>query len=200
SSHGAAGAGDPDSEKSSFFTSLVGSPGNIYKLGVSKAAETKNADLTKELESLRTQFLDLQVNDHQLSQQVSNLQAWVMGEERIKVMFEEFKKYEDERVNSWCAKMDARFDALSINFDEELYPHMLTAIAGHRWVIGHGMHLAVMKCGESSELRQAFANVVSAGLVKGMSEGLTHGIEHGKSGQDLEVMEAYDPKANSKYL
>nr|GEX71470.1 hypothetical protein [Tanacetum cinerariifolium] len=29
-----------------------------------------------------------------------------------------------------CAKMDARLDALSIDFDEELYPHMLTAIAG----------------------------------------------------------------------
>ncbi|GKD55052.1 hypothetical protein Tco_1288439, partial [Tanacetum coccineum] len=27
-------------------------------------------------------------------------------------------------------------DALSVDFDEELYPHMLTAIAGRRWVIG----------------------------------------------------------------
>nr|GEW38986.1 hypothetical protein [Tanacetum cinerariifolium] len=63
-----------------------------------KAAETKNADLTKELESLPA--------------------------------FEEFKKYEDDRVEKRYAEMDARLDALSINFDEELYPHMLTAIAG----------------------------------------------------------------------
>ncbi|GKB94549.1 hypothetical protein Tco_0980686 [Tanacetum coccineum] len=40
------------------------------------------------------------------------------------------------------AKMDARLDALSIDFDEELYPHMLTAIAGRRWVIRHGLRLA----------------------------------------------------------
>nr|GEU88695.1 hypothetical protein [Tanacetum cinerariifolium] len=92
-----------------------------------KAAEAKNVDITKELESLCAQFSDLQI--------------------------------------------DARLDALSIDFDEELYPHMLTASAGRRWVIGHGLRLAVMKCRESLEQRKAFTNVVSAGLVKGMSEG-----------------------------
>nr|GEZ12388.1 hypothetical protein [Tanacetum cinerariifolium] len=85
-----------------------------------KAAEAKNADLTKELESLHTQFLDLH---------------------------------------------------------EELYPHMLIAIAGRRCVIGHDLCLAVMKCAESIELRQAFANVVS-----------------------MRIAKAYDPEANSKYL
>nr|GEV67169.1 transposase (putative), gypsy type [Tanacetum cinerariifolium] len=104
--------------------------------------------------------------------------------------------YEDERVNSRCVEMDA----LSIDFDKELYPHMLTAIVGCRWVIKHGLRLAIMKCGESPELRQAFANVVSTGLVKGMSEGLAHGIEHGKVGRDLEVVEAYDSEANIEYL
>ncbi|GKD20212.1 hypothetical protein Tco_1221915 [Tanacetum coccineum] len=123
-----------------------------------------------------------------------------MGEEKIKAAFEEFKKYEDDRVEQRCAEMDARLDKLSVDFDEELYPHMLTAIAGRRWVIGHGLRLAVMKCAESPELRQAFANVVSAGLVKGMSEGLEHGIEHGKAGRDLAAVEAYDPEANSKYV
>ncbi|GJV18777.1 hypothetical protein Tco_1367797, partial [Tanacetum coccineum] len=58
-----------------------------------KAAEAKNAELSKELESLRTQFLDLQVDNNQLSQQVSNLQAKVTGEEKMKAAFEEFKKY-----------------------------------------------------------------------------------------------------------
>ncbi|GJV70133.1 hypothetical protein Tco_0935880 [Tanacetum coccineum] len=96
--------------------------------------------------------------------------------------------------------MDARLDKLSVDFDEELYPHMLTVIAGRRWVIGHGLRLAVMKCAESPELRQAFTNDVSAGLVKGMSEGLEYGIEHGKAGRDLAAVEAYDPEANSKYV
>nr|GFB47743.1 hypothetical protein [Tanacetum cinerariifolium] len=64
----------------------------------------------------------------------------------------------DQMVEQRCAEMDARLDAMSIYFDEELYPHMLTAIAGHRWVIGRGLRLATMKCAESLEMRQAFAD------------------------------------------
>nr|GFC25039.1 hypothetical protein [Tanacetum cinerariifolium] len=80
--------------------------------------------------------------------------------------FEEFKRYEDDRVEQRCAELDACLDALSIDFDEELYLHMLTAIAGRRWVIGHALRLAMMKCAESLEIRQAFADVVSAGVAK----------------------------------
>nr|GEV25832.1 reverse transcriptase domain-containing protein [Tanacetum cinerariifolium] len=46
--------------------------------------------------------------------------AQVIGEEKLKAAFEEFKKYEDDRVEKRCAKMDARLDALSVDFDEEL--------------------------------------------------------------------------------
>ncbi|GJZ42507.1 hypothetical protein Tco_0589393 [Tanacetum coccineum] len=141
-----------------------------------KAAEAKNADL------------------------VLNLQAQVTGEEKIKAAFEEFNKYEDNKVEQRCTEMDARLDKLSMDFDEELYPHMLTVIVGRRWVIGHGMRLAVMKCAESSEIRQTFADVVSVGLAKGMSEGLKYSIEHGKAGQDLADIEAYDPEANNKLV
>ncbi|GKB77279.1 hypothetical protein Tco_0944174, partial [Tanacetum coccineum] len=132
--------------------------------------------------------------------EVSMLQAQVMGEKRIMAAFEDFKKHEDERVNARCAEIDVRLDALSVDFDEQLYPHMLTAIAGRRWVIGHGLCLAVMKCVESTELRQAFSNVVSAGIAKGMSEGLKYGVEHRKAGLELTAMEAYDPEADNKYV
>nr|GEV56900.1 hypothetical protein [Tanacetum cinerariifolium] len=84
----------------------------------------------------------------------------VSREEKLKAAFEQFKQYEDERVKRRCAELDARLDALSIDFDEELYPHMLTAIAGRRWVVGHGLRLAMMKCAESLEMRQAFADVL----------------------------------------
>ncbi|GKF47184.1 hypothetical protein Tco_0136986, partial [Tanacetum coccineum] len=80
------------------------------EVDMKKTTEAKNAELAKELESL----------------------SHVTSEERIKAVFEEFKKYEDDKVEKCCAEMDARLDALSIDFDEELYPHMLTAIAGRR--------------------------------------------------------------------
>nr|GEY89071.1 transposase (putative), gypsy type [Tanacetum cinerariifolium] len=95
----------------------------------------------------------------------------------------------DQMVEQRCAEMDARLDALSIDFDEELYPHMLTAIAGRMWVIGHGLRLAMMKCAESLEMRQAFADVVSAGVAKGISEGLKHGVEHGHAQRTVESLE-----------
>ncbi|GJV78486.1 hypothetical protein Tco_1510070 [Tanacetum coccineum] len=170
------------------------------EVDMKKAAEANNTVLTIELESLRAKFADQQVNNNQLFQQVSTRQAQVTGEEQIKAAFKEFKKHEDDKVERRCAEMDARLDALSIDFDEELYPHMLTAIAGRRWVIGHFLHLAVMKCMESTYLRQAFANIVSAGIAKGMSEGLKHGVEHEKVQLDLEVIKAYDPEANTKYV
>nr|GFA65309.1 putative transposase (putative), gypsy type [Tanacetum cinerariifolium] len=127
-----------------------------------KAAEGKNAELVRELEDICAQFSGLQVSNEHLSQQVAALREQVSGVEKLKAAFEEFKRYEDDRVEKRCAELDAHLDALSIDFDEELYPHMLTTIAGRRWVIEHGLRLAMMKCAESLEMRQAFADVVSA--------------------------------------
>nr|GEV54201.1 hypothetical protein [Tanacetum cinerariifolium] len=165
-----------------------------------KAAEDRSAGLSQELEDMRAQFSNLQVSNERLSQQVATLQEQVSGEEKLKAAFEEFKRYEDSRVEQRCAEMDARLDALSINFDQKLYPHMLTAIASRMWVIGRGLRLAVMKCGESLELRQAFTDVVSVGIAKGMSEGLRHGVEHGQAQLSLESIEAYDPEVKAKYV
>nr|GFB31424.1 transposase (putative), gypsy type [Tanacetum cinerariifolium] len=144
-----------------------------------RAAEGKNAELMRELEDIRAQFSGLKVSNEHLSQQVAALQEQVNGEEKLNATFEEFKRYEDDWVEKRCAELDARLDALSIDFDEELYPHMPTAIAGRR---------------------QAFADVVSAGAAKGMSEGLKHGVEHGRSQLELESIEAYDPEAEAKFV
>ncbi|GJS93736.1 hypothetical protein Tco_0800704 [Tanacetum coccineum] len=108
------------------------------------------------MESLRTQFTDLQVSNEQLSQQVSTLQGQVLGEEKIMASIEEFKKYEDNRV------------------------------------VGHGLRLAVMKCAESLELRQAFANVITAGITKVMSEGLEYGVKYGGAKLDLALEKLRD--------
>nr|GEW48103.1 hypothetical protein [Tanacetum cinerariifolium] len=129
-----------------------------------KASKDKNAGLIQELEDIRARFSDLQVSNEHLSQQVATLQEQVSGEEKLKAAFEEFKRYEDNRV------------------------------------IGYGLHLAVMKCGESLEMRQAFADVVSTRIAKGMSEGLRHGVEHGQAKLNTESIEAYDPEAETKFV
>nr|GEY91481.1 hypothetical protein [Tanacetum cinerariifolium] len=162
--------------------------------------EDKSVGLTKELEDMRARFSDLQVSHEHLSQQVASLKEQVSGEEKLKAAFEEFKRYENERVEKRCTELDTRLDALSIDFDEELYPHMLTAIAGRMWVVGHGLRLAMIKCAESLEMRQAFADVVSVRVAKGMSEGLKHRVEHGQAQLTVESIEAYDPEAEAKFV
>nr|GEY31249.1 hypothetical protein [Tanacetum cinerariifolium] len=127
----------------------------------------------------RIQARELEIkNLEALLEAEANTKKAAKDRKKLKAAFEEFKRQEDEKVEQRCAEMDARLDALSIDFDEELYPHMLTAIAGRRWVIGRGLRLIVMKCSESLELRQAFADAVSAGIARGLSEGLRYGLEH----------------------
>nr|GEZ38913.1 hypothetical protein [Tanacetum cinerariifolium] len=48
--------------------------------------------------------------------------------------------------------------------------------------------------------QQAFADVVSAEVVKGMSKGLKHGVEHGQAQLKVESIEAYDPEAEAKFV
>nr|GFC51005.1 hypothetical protein [Tanacetum cinerariifolium] len=73
-------------------------------------------------------------------------------------------------------------------------------ITSRRWVTGHGLRLAFMKCGESTELRHVIADVVPAWIAKGMSERLKYVVEHGKENLDLEAIEAYEPEADIKYV
>ncbi|GKC46473.1 hypothetical protein Tco_1064195 [Tanacetum coccineum] len=230
SSKGTAAAEDPESEKSTFFTSLAGSPGGYFfelrHLRNPEFLSQNNMTLARQVaigSQLRLRFEQevrlrreatakiarcdqrIQAREEEikkLDEEVQSLrvvETKIIGEEKIKAAFKEFKKCEDDRVGSWCAKMDVRLDALSIDFDEELYPHMLTAIAGRRWVIGHGLRLAVLKCAESMELRQAFANVVSAGIAKGFCDGLKYGVELGEVKLDLANIKAYNPEAEGKF-
>ncbi|GJU52418.1 hypothetical protein Tco_1226132 [Tanacetum coccineum] len=105
--------GNQDSEKSTPSPPITGEK-HIKDLeaqleaeiNMKKAAEAKNSKVTKELEDRRMRFSGLEVGNAQLSQQ-----------------------HEDERVNARCAEMDARLDALSVDFDEELL---------RKYGMGHG--------------------------------------------------------------
>nr|GEX83596.1 hypothetical protein [Tanacetum cinerariifolium] len=120
---------------------------------------------------------------HAREQDIKNLEALLEAEADMKKAAEDKSaKFSQELENmralfsdlQRCAEMDVRLDAMSIDFDEELYPHMLTAIAGRRCRVREDC--------------------------KGMSEGLRHGVEHGRAQLDLEALEAYDPEAEAKYI
>nr|GEW73140.1 putative reverse transcriptase domain-containing protein [Tanacetum cinerariifolium] len=183
SSNEAATARDPKSENTS-FTSMVASPESFIDQNWAGENEIKNLETLLEAESDMKKATEVQV----------------MGEENLKAAFEEFKQYMDNQVEQRCAEIDARLDALSIDFNKELYLHMLTVITGRRWEIEHELRLAVMKCGESTKLRQAFADIVLVGIAKGMSEGRKNVVKHEKANLSLEAIEAYNPEAEAKYI
>nr|GEU42149.1 hypothetical protein [Tanacetum cinerariifolium] len=206
SSKGAAAAGDPESENTS-FASMVGSPESIYRpeWGITNGSMLDTPEACQDLvdhvamgSQLRLRFeqeakllkksvVQVARRDKRIQareNEIKNLEALLEAEadmkkaakdksaklsqelENMRALFSDLQ-YEDNRVEQHCAKMDARLDALSIDFNEELYPHMLTAVAG---------------------------------IAKGLSEGLKHRVEHGQAKLELEALEAYEPKSEAKYL
>ncbi|GJS27907.1 hypothetical protein Tco_0488527 [Tanacetum coccineum] len=75
-----------------------------------------------------------------------------------------------QRVEELLEKQEEKLRKLSIEYDEELYPHMLSAIAERRWLISHGMRLAAMSTLESQEVKQSFGDVVKCALARGKAE------------------------------
>ncbi|GJT62509.1 hypothetical protein Tco_1006042 [Tanacetum coccineum] len=74
------------------------------------------------------------------------------------------------RVEGLLEKQEEKLRKLSIEYDEELYPHMLSAIAERRWLISHGLRLAAMSTLESQEVKQSFGDVVKCALARGKAE------------------------------
>nr|GEX81656.1 hypothetical protein [Tanacetum cinerariifolium] len=241
---------DPDSEKSTPFTSMVGSSGSIYQpgWGVTNNCRLDTAAVCHDMVDLivppgyfselrhlpNDEFLNL-YNTTLARQVAMGFQPRLWFEQETKLLkkvvaqvarrdnkiearekhIRNVKALLEAKVDMKGAaeaknvelaneleslRMDTRLDALSIDFDEELYPHMLTAITGRQWIIRHCLYLAIMKCAESTELRQVIADVVSSGIAKGMSEGLNHWVDHGKAKVDLAAIEAYDLEVDTKYV
>nr|GEX20334.1 hypothetical protein [Tanacetum cinerariifolium] len=132
-----------------------------------------------------------------LSQYNKNLAQHVAMGLQLRLRFEQEVRLL-KKARAQYARRDQRIQVREEEIkklDQEIH-----AIAGCRWAIGHDLLLAVMKCGESIELRQVFADIVFARIAKGISEGLKYWVEYGKANLDLEAIEAYDPEAETKYV
>nr|GFC15580.1 hypothetical protein [Tanacetum cinerariifolium] len=69
-----------------------------------------------------------------------------------------------------------------------------------RWLLTHGMELAIAKCLNSTEYLSALEAVIGKAIEKGMQEGLFAGITHGARGRTLTDVAAYNPSAKANYL
>ncbi|GKD42942.1 hypothetical protein Tco_1267587, partial [Tanacetum coccineum] len=113
--------------------------------------------------------------------------------ELFKEQCEAIQDAQVKELSDRLAGLDSELMALALHFDEEFYPRFLTTIAGRRWVLNHGLRLAVMNCRQSLKYGVAFEAVIGLAIDKGIQAGLVEGIDHGKAGRDLANVAAYDP-------
>ncbi|GJW88154.1 putative gypsy type transposase [Tanacetum coccineum] len=104
------------------------------------------------------------------------------------------------RFSERAAKLDARTADVIRDMDDDLSPHMLTAIVGRRWVVGHSFCFAVHKCACSVECRSALGKVILMAINKSIQQGLEARVVHGKAGRSLTQIAAYDSKIEGKYV
>ncbi|GJR66942.1 hypothetical protein Tco_0013007 [Tanacetum coccineum] len=99
------------------------------------------------------------------------------------------------------AELEAHVMDVSGRLEGEFYPAYLTALAGRRWLLTHGMELAMVKCLKSPEYQGILGHALGRAVDYGMQEGLAAGYEHGIAGTPLSAVVAYDPEtAKNNYF
>ncbi|GJS35699.1 hypothetical protein Tco_0534081 [Tanacetum coccineum] len=99
------------------------------------------------------------------------------------------------------AELEAHMMDVSGRLEGEFYPAYLTALAGQRWLLTHGVQLAMVKCLKSPEYQSIMGHALGRSVDFGMQEGLAAGHEHGVTGTPLSAVTAYNPEtAEANYL
>ncbi|GKD04105.1 hypothetical protein Tco_1179079, partial [Tanacetum coccineum] len=142
---------------------------------------------------LRDEVHGLQVSSSELKEKLSNYENLT---ERLK----EFQDAQLKVVNDKFDKVYADFVEMDLHLEEKFYPHLLTTIFCRRWLLTHGMELAIAKCLNSPEYLSAFGAAIGKAIEKGMQDGLSDGITHGKEGKVLTDVAAYNPSTEVDYV
>ncbi|GKF95658.1 hypothetical protein Tco_0288393, partial [Tanacetum coccineum] len=94
-----------------------------------------------------------------------------------------FRKFLDPE--EFLCLLYADFMEMALHLEEKFYPHLLTTISCHRWLLTHGMKLVIAKCLNLSEYLFALRAAIGKAIKKGMHDRLSAGITHGKKGRVL---------------
>ncbi|GKD41183.1 hypothetical protein Tco_1261390, partial [Tanacetum coccineum] len=194
--------------------------GKVVTLESSAAAkETELSSLTTQIAKLTQDLSSLELSCDELSvkvasfesqrdgfaDQVSLLETTCFGlrdqVSSYELFKEQYEAIQDEHVKELSDRvpgLDSELMALSLHLDEEFYPRFLTTIASRRWIIGHGLRLAVMKCHQSPEYGAGV--IIGLTIDKGIQVGLVAGIDHGNAKRGLADVASYDPYVEARYV
>nr|GEX88418.1 hypothetical protein [Tanacetum cinerariifolium] len=85
----------------------------------------------------------------------------------------QLEKFQDDQmkiVNEKLDKLYVDFVELALHLEEKFYPHLLTTISGCRWLLTHGMDLAVVKCLNSHEYLSVLGTAIGKAIEKGIKK------------------------------
>nr|GEZ74327.1 reverse transcriptase domain-containing protein [Tanacetum cinerariifolium] len=97
-------------------------------------------------------------------------------------------------------KLDTDLVEIALHMEERFNPHLLTTISRRRWLLTHGLELAIAKCLNYTKYLFTLEAAIGKAVVKGMQDGLSTGITHGAEGKVLTDVVAYNPSAEADYL
>ncbi|GJV08899.1 hypothetical protein Tco_1346555 [Tanacetum coccineum] len=129
-----------------------------------------------------------------LSSEVSSLRA---GFKDFKEKMEIQQEEQAQELYIRVAELEAHVMDVSGHLEGEFYPTYLTLLAGRRWLLTHGIQLALLKCLKSSEYQGILGHALGRAVDFGMQEGLEAGQDQGVAGRSLSVVDAYNPEAAS---
>nr|GEX08000.1 hypothetical protein [Tanacetum cinerariifolium] len=130
-----------------------------------------SATLEKEKTELSvkvTDLLDL-VKVHELEISSVGLQEKVDVYQDFIGQLEKFQDEKMEEVNKKFDKLCANFVGMALHLEEKFYSHLLTTISGRRWLLTHGMELAIVKCLNLTEYLFVLGAAISKAIKKDFS-------------------------------
>ncbi|GJT53664.1 hypothetical protein Tco_0988718 [Tanacetum coccineum] len=146
--------------------------------GEVEAIKECNTTLEKEKNDLDVKVVDLVASVKVREKEVANLDAVVTS----------VKSQNDNLVHELevsFAILQEKVTVYNNCMEEKFYPYLLTAIAGHRWLLTHGMELVIAKCLNSPEYLSVLGADIGKAIEKGMQDRLAAGITHGWEGKSV---------------
>ncbi|GKD23058.1 hypothetical protein Tco_1224761, partial [Tanacetum coccineum] len=105
--------------------------------------------------------------------QVHTLEVSSVGLQEKVTAYENFigqlEKFQDDRMmkmNEKFDKLDTDLVELALHLEERFYPHLLTTISGRRWLLTHGLELAIAKCLNSTEYLSSLGAAIGKAVEK----------------------------------
>nr|GEU44378.1 uncharacterized mitochondrial protein AtMg00810-like [Tanacetum cinerariifolium] len=160
-----------------------------------KVTELETLAMSKERE-----LIDLNALVHEPETSFFRLQERITVYENCMDQLEKSQDDQMKVVNDKFDTMYADFVEMTLHLEEKFYPHLLTTISGRRWLLTHGMEIAIANCLNSPEYLSALRAAIGKAFEKGMQDRLATRITHGKEGRVLTDVSTYNPSTKVDYI